>query len=143
YLTNLKNLKLNSLMRIFSEREKAEFGTSKDKNFNAIANTYAKNIIIRWINRNVISNLIRSKYDSIYDVLSNFIQNNDIQKFKEDFNKVINKTDFYSILHVDDQETNLPQRVVDNLVEFCHYLLYVDTSQFDSSIVSKVLESLI
>lgn len=143
YLTNLKNLKLNSLMRIFSEREKAEFGTSKDKNFNAIANTYAKNIIIRWINRIVFSNLIRSKYDSIHEVLSNFIQNNDIQKFKEDFNKVINKTDFYSILHVDDQETNLPQRVVDNLVEFCHYLLYIDTSQFDSSIVSKVLESLI
>lgn len=143
YLLNLHDARLIAQMKMFSEREKAEFGTSKDKNSRTIAHTYAKNIIIRWINRIVFSNLVRSKYNSIREVLNDFIIENDIEKFKNDFNKVISITDFYSILHVKNQETHLPQKIVDSLVEFCHYLLYVDTSKFDSSIVSEVLGALI
>ena len=140
YLLSLHDTKLTYTMRMFSERDMAEFETPKDKTLKDIANTYSKNIIIRWINRIVFSNLIRGKYNSVEKVLYDFVSKNDIKGFKNDFNKVISKTDFYSILHVEEQETYLPQRVVDNLVEFCHYLLYVNTAKFDPS---KVLEALI
>lgn len=147
HLLDLHDPILLAKMKNFSRNEKAEFGTDKYlKNISkekASAITYSKNIIIRWMNRIIFSNLIRSKYNIISNLLNIFIHESNIIKFKDDFNKAVQNTDFYSILHVKDEETELPQLVVNNLAEFCNYLWHIDTTKFDSSMVSKILESLI
>lgn len=147
HLLDLHDPILLAKMKNFSLNEKAEFGSdkplkgvSKEK---TAAITYSKNIVIRWMNRIIFSNLIRTKYNIISSLLNTFISENNIDKFKDDFNNAIRSTDFYSILHVKDEETELPQPVVSNLAEFCSYLWHVDITKFDSSMVSKILESLI
>ena len=87
HLLDLHDPILLAKMKNFSLNEKAEFGSdkplkgvSKEK---TAAITYSKNIVIRWMNRIIFSNLIRTKYNIISSLLNTFISENNIDKFKD------------------------------------------------------------
>lgn len=143
YLIGLQQPTLMSKIRVFASKEQAELNKKFTGNDKAAALTYSKNIVIRWINRIIFSNLIRAQYNDVSKVLADFISHNDIFKLKTDFNKTVSKTDFFTIMHVDEEETKLPESVVDNLAEFCAYLWKADLSNFNSSLVSSILEALV
>ena len=145
YLLSLKKPTLMAEMQLFARKEQSELNSLNSKNLtNAyVARTYAKNIVIRWINRIIFSNMIRTKYDQLSAVLADFLQQVDIGKFGAAFNEVVKETDFFSILHVNNNEMLLPQEVTSNLTEFCHYLWNAKTNKFDATMVSKILEALV
>lgn len=143
HLLSLKLPTLMAKMNIFAKEEQAELNYSQRITNKYAAQIYAKNIVVRWINRIIFSNMIRTKYNQLSAVLADFLKQTNIRKFGEAFNNAVKETDFYSIFHVTDEEILLPQYVTDNLVEFCQYLWNVKTGHFDAKMVSRMLESLV
>ena len=149
YLLGIKDPLLRSKMKDFVKEEQAELMTvdisalSGSSGSKLAAEAFAKNIIIRWINRIIFCNIIRKNHNILSDVLYKFISEQNIIDFKDGINESIFKTDFYSVLHVDDDETLLPDSVIYNLSEFCNYLWAVDLRKVSGNFISKVLESII
>jgi len=149
YLLEIKDPLLRSKMKDFVKEEQAELTTvnisalSSSNGARLAAKAFAKNIIIRWINRIIFCNIIRRNHNILSDVLYKFIKKQNITDFKDEINESIFETDFYSVLHVDDDEILLPDSVIYNLSEFCNYLWSIDLQNVSGDFISKVLESII
>lgn len=149
YLLTIKDPLLRIRMKNFVQEEQAELEEVNIKTINGpkglkvAADAYSKNIIIRWINRILFCNLIRKNHNILSDVLYKFIKDKNIISLKNNINSSIAKTDFYSILHVENDEVLLPDNVINNLAEFCNYLWSVGWKSIDDNFISQVLESIV
>lgn len=149
HLLEIKDPLLRSKMKDFVKEEQAELtivdihALSGNDGVKIAAEGFAKNIIVRWINRILFCNIIRKNHNSLSKVLYKFIEERDISSFKEGINDSILKTDFYSVLHVDDDEILLSNTVINNLAEFCNYLWSINLQNISGDFISKVLESII
>lgn len=146
FLLSLKKPTLWSKMSVFANEEHAELANISVANgseIEAISSVYAKNIVLRWINRILFCSLISKDYNEISDILIDFIETSDIKSFSTKLNKVTEKTDFYSILHVTEEEKLVPKEVIDRLAEFCNYLVKTDFKQGNEKFTSSVLEAIV
>lgn len=142
----IQSPQFRSKVREWYRNEKAEL--SDVKSVKAATNqdiflAFAKNVIIRWVNRILFCNIARRQQNDFSKILAVFDNSGNISEFADNLNKAISTTDFYSILHVDTDEDQLPELVVDNLVEFSRYLWQADMSATSSNFVSKSLESMV
>ncbi|CAK1254225.1 Eco57I restriction-modification methylase domain-containing protein [Fructobacillus tropaeoli] len=136
--------RLKARMRKWRKSEQAELiEVGKNESDEKVASAFARNVIIRWVNRIIFAHLLKSKQNSINALLIRFSKNADIVEFAKDLNCAVKKTDFYTILHVEDYEDELPQRVATNLNEFNLYLANTDFSNVSEKFVSRLLESLV
>ncbi|MGO2040654.1 MAG: N-6 DNA methylase [Staphylococcus equorum] len=144
YYLDSNDTMLRSFMTRWRTKEQAELNdVSKNEPHEVIANAYARNVIIRWINRLIFCHLLKKKQNKVNNMLVQFSRSSDIKSFSEQLNEIVNTTDFYTILHVDKYEDDLPQRVVNNLNEFNVYLANSDFSTANDSFISKLLENII
>lgn len=135
---------LKSRMRKWRKSEQAELvEVKKDESDSKVADAFARNVIIRWVNRIIFAHLLKTNQNIINDVLVNFAREGDIATFAAGLNVAVEQTDFYTILHVDPFEDDLPQRVTDNLNEFNLYLANTDFSHASEEFVSRLLESVV
>ncbi|MCB4409167.1 Eco57I restriction-modification methylase domain-containing protein [Latilactobacillus sakei] len=136
--------RLKARMRKWRKSEQAELiEVGKNESDEKVADAFARNVIIRWVNRIIFAHLLKSRQNVINNSLVQFSKNADIAEFAKDLNLAVNKTDFYTILHVDDYEDELPRRVAINLNEFNLYLANTDFSHVSENFVSRLLESLV
>lgn len=138
------DLLLKSRMRKWRKSEQAELvEVQKNESDEKIANAFARNVVIRWINRIIFAHLLKSKQNIINDLLVEFSKDVNIKNFAANLNSAVETTDFYTILHVDLYEDELPERVIENLNEFNLYLANTDFSHASEEFVSQLLESVI
>lgn len=126
--------------------DKAEFSANKSANKltdEEVMLAFAKNVVIRWVNRILFCNLIRKHQNLFSKVLYDFHQSSDIKQFASELNDAISTTDFYSILHVNKNETQIPKLVISDLVDFNNYLWQADMSDVSANFISKSLESMV
>ncbi|MCL0312474.1 hypothetical protein M2S00_05065 [Apilactobacillus sp. TMW 2.2459] len=139
---------LRKTMIYWRKNEQSELvKVSQVDNIDKTANAFSRNIIIRWINRIIFCHILKYNQNDINELLIKFSKDNDINEFSSNINAVVNKSDFYTLLHVseDEFENYLPQIVVNNLNEFNIYLGNSDLSvkSIGTNLVSKMLEGLI
>lgn len=144
HLLNSGNQRLIKYIKYWVQTEKAELenirGINTEEKF---VESYSKYIIIRWINRFLFLHLLRSQNNDVNKLLVDFSENEDIENLKIELNRLILKTDFYTILHVEENETNLPNEVVSYLNEFNLYLANCDFSEVDGKFTSDILENIV
>lgn len=141
---SLNNTRFKQFITYWVENEKAEWDKISGKiEFDDSAIAFAKNVIMKWINRILFAHLIKHKYNIINSLLVEFSQNKDITKLSNKFNVAVNTTDFYTILHVEEYEKELPIGVVENLNEFNIYLANSDFSKASTEFTSKILENIV
>lgn len=104
---------------------------------------FAKNIVIKWINRILFSHLIKKYHNGINDLLVAFSKNENIKDMASNYNEEVKKTDFYTILSVGQYETILPSVVISSLNEFNVFLSHTDFSKTSMEFISNVLESIV
>lgn len=144
YLVNSGNNRLLAYMRYWVKNEKSELENIDNINtIEKIAENYAKNIIIKWINRLIFAHLLRKKNNIIHELLVKFSKHQNIHEFKKLLNDAVVTTDFYTIFHVDEYEDMLPEEVVANLNDFNLYLSNCDFSGDRNNFTSKVLENIV
>jgi len=142
YLRSTDTL-LMAWMRRWRLKEQAELADVKGDSDENVANAFARNVVIRWVNRLIFSHLLKQDQNLINGALVEFSNNADILKLSKSLNDAVETTDFYTILHVEKYEDLIPKRVVDNLNEFNVYLAYTDFSKMSDDFVSKLLESVV
>ena len=88
---------------------------------------------------------MNNKSNKIFSILKvlGFSEDFNLLKLAENFNEIVNTTDFYTIFHVGRHESNLPDSVINNLNEFNLYLAQSDFSQSNDGFISKMLESIV
>ncbi|KAF0425374.1 N-6 DNA methylase [Pediococcus acidilactici] len=135
---------LKARMRKWRRTEQAELTLVKENEPDVkIANSFARNVVIRWVNRIIFAHLLRDKQNIVNDILVHFSNTSDIHRLTVDLNSVVEKTDFYTIFHVNKYEDRLPGRVTASLNEFNKYLANTDFSKMSRTFVSQLLESVI
>lgn len=147
YLKNSGNINLLESINYWSTLGKSEF-TNKKLTQNQAIIAFSKYIIMRWINRIIFANLLKTTQNSIRNTLIAFCRDKNIIKFKNNLNNDTKRTDFYSILSVGKYEEVLPKSVIKDLADFTAYLINVSLSKNDQThnnekFVSKMLEALI
>ena len=144
FIVKSGNHRLLNYIKQWVKTEKAELESIHSINtIEKYAESYAKNIIIKWINRLIFAHLLRENNNSVNKILVKFSENEDIFEFRDLLNSVVTTTDFYTILHVDDYEVILPKDVISNLNEFNLYLGNCDFSEVGITFTSKILESIV
>lgn len=104
---------------------------------------YAKNVIMKWINRFIFSHLLKYSQNRIYDILIEFSESRNIIELSKKYNEIVKFTDFYTILNVEKYEEILPEIVIDSLSEFNLYLSQTNFSNASSEFISQLLEAII
>lgn len=144
YIENLSDTRLKKYVEYWVSSEKAELDTVKTiNNFEKSAIAFSKSILMKWINRILFAHLLRQRHNGIYTLLVNFSNHKDILLLKQEFNEVVNYTDFYTILYVNDYEAHLPREVVESLNEFNLFLANTDFSAASMEFISGILESMV
>ena len=138
------DIKLKKYIDYWVKNEKAELSTiseidNEDKSYLA----FAKNIIIKWINRILFSHLLKDYHNGINNLLITFSDNEDIEELALLYNEEVEITDFYTILSVDKYETILPEEVISSINEFNIFLSSTDFSKAGLNFVSNVLEEIV
>lgn len=135
---------LKPFMKKWFLEEKSELTKTSDRPSDAeIVTGFSKYVIIKWINRILFSHLIKQRHTSVKNILVQFSEDFNLLKLAENFNEIVNTTDFYTIFHVGRHESNLPDSVINNLNEFNLYLAQSDFSQSNDGFISKMLESIV
>lgn len=135
---------LMAWMKRWRLKEQAELTYVKgNESDETIANAFARNVVIRWVNRLIFAHLLKQDQNLINNALVDFSVDVDIFHFSDLLNAAVKTTDFYTILHVEKYENLLPRRVVDNLNEFNVYLAHTDFSKMSVGFVSQLLESVV
>ena len=144
FIVKSGNHRLLEYIKYWVKTEKAELeNIDKINTVEKYAESYAKNIIIKWINRLIFAHLLREKNNSINTLLVEFSENENIYQLKESLNSVVMTTDFFTIFHVDEYEVILPVEVIANLNEFNLYLANCDFSEVGAIFTSKILENIV
>lgn len=144
FIVKSGNHRLLEYIKYWVKTEKAELeNIDKINTIEKYAESYAKNIIIKWINRLIFAHLLREKNNAINTLLVKFSENENICELKELLNSVVMTTDFYTIFHVDEYEVILPTEVIANLNEFNLYLGNCDFSEVGTTFTSKILENIV
>lgn len=144
FIVKSGNHRLLEYIKYWVKTEKAELESiDKINTIEKYAESYAKNTIIKWINRLIFAHLLREKNNSINTLLVKFSENENIYELKELLNSVVMTTDFYTIFHIDEYEVILPTEVIANLNEFNLYLGNCDFSEVGTTFTSKILENIV
>lgn len=144
FIVKSGNHRLLEYIKYWVKTEKAELeNIDKINTVEKYAESYAKNIIIKWVNRLIFAHLLREKNNSINTLLVEFSENENIYQLKESLNSVVMTTDFFTIFHVDEYEVILPVEVIANLNEFNLYLANCDFSEVGATFTSKILENIV
>ena len=144
FIVKSGNHRLLEYIKYWVKTEKAELeNIDKINTKEKYAESYAKNIIIKWVNRLIFAHLLREKNNSINTLLIEFSENENIYQLKELFNSVVMTTDYFTIFHVDEYEVILPAEVIANLNEFNLYLANCDFSEVGTTFTSKILENIV
>ncbi|CAK1251905.1 DNA methylase subunit (HsdM) [Fructobacillus fructosus] len=144
YFDQSKDVMFKIYMKKWRQNEQAELQIVKrNESSQVIANAYARSVVIRWINRFIFAHLLKRKHTSINNTLASFSTDGNLQKLSTDLNHIVQKTDFFTILHVEKYESDLPKRVIDNLNEFNLFLSQTDFSKTNADFISKLLENMV
>lgn len=144
YILKMGNHRLIEYIKYWVKNEKSELECiDKINSTEKQVEAYAKNIIIKWINRLIFAHLLRENNNTLNSLLVEFSKNQDITELKNLLNNAVHSTDFFTIFHVDIYETSLPSEVVENLNEFNIYLSNCDFSEVGTNFTSKILENII
>lgn len=136
--------RFNIYMKVWYSEEKMELAKTDEKpKLETCAEAFAKTVIIKWINRFIFAHLFKKNSNLVNDLLVSFDENKDINLLKNNFNKVVEKTDFFTIFFVDKYDANLPDDVVYYLIDFNLYLSQSNFSKVDAKFTSNILENLI
>lgn len=139
-----KNITFRKYIKYWVKNEKAELSTISDINSDKKSYlAFAKNIIIKWINRILFSHLIKKYHNGINNLLVEFSKNENIEELANKYNEEVKKTDFYTILNVGKYETILPQEVVSSINEFNIFLSQTNFSNTSMEFISNILESIV
>lgn len=142
--SKLTNITFRKYINYWVKNEKAELSIISDINNEKKSYlAFAKNIIIKWINRILFSHLIKKYHTGINDLLVEFSKNENIYDLSEKFNEEVKNTDFYTILNVGQYETILPEEVVSSINEFNIFLSQTNFSNASMEFVSNILESVV
>lgn len=142
--SNQTNITFRKYIKYWVRSEQAELTTISDINNEKKSYlAFAKNTIIKWINRILFSHLIKKYHTGINDLLVEFSKNENIDEISIRYNNEVKNTDFYTILNVGKYETILPQEVVSSINEFNIFLSQTDFSNASMEFVSNVLEGII
>ena len=144
FIINNGGNRLKEYIKYWVKTEKAELESiNKINTPEKFAESYAKNIIIKWINRFIFAHLLREENNDINDLLVRFSNDANINLLAESLNLIVKTTDFYTIFHVGEFEMILPQEVVENFNEFNLYLANCDFAEVGSSFTSEILENMV
>lgn len=144
FFYNSKDILFKTYMRKWRDTEQAELQYVKSKETDLdVSNAYARNVIIRWINRFIFAHILKRQYIGINDSLVDFSEDKNLNNLAIALNRLVDTTDFYTIFHVTDYETNMPKKVIESLNEFNRFLNTTNLSDVDSVFVSKLLENII
>lgn len=142
--SNLTDITFKKYINHWVKNEKAELSIISDINNEKKSYlAFAKNIIIKWINRILFSHLIKRYHTGINNLLVDFSKYENISELSAKYNDKVKKTDFYTILNVGKYETILPQEVVSSINEFNIFLSQTNFSNASMEFVSNILENIV
>lgn len=142
--SNLTDITFKKYIHHWVKNEKAELSIISDINNEKKSYlAFAKNIIIKWINRILFSHLINRYHTGINNLLVDFSKHENINELSVKYNEEVKKTDFYTILNVGKYETILPQEVVYSINEFNIFLSQTNFSNASMEFVSNILENIV
>lgn len=138
------NITFRKYINYWVKNEKAELATISDINNEKKSYlAFAKNIIIKWINRILFSHLIKKYHIGINNLLVEFSNNENIEELSHKYNEEVKKTDFYTILNVGKYETIMPQEVVSSINEFNIFLSQTNFENASMEFISNILENIV
>ncbi|WP_277293444.1 hypothetical protein [Veillonella montpellierensis] len=142
--SNLTDITFRKYVNYWVKNEKAELSIISDINNEKKSYlAFAKNIIIKWINRILFSHLIKRYHTGINNLLIDFSKHENINELSVKYNEEVKKTDFYTILNVGKYETILPQEVVSSINEFNIFLSQTNFSNASMEFTSNILENIV
>lgn len=142
--SNLTDITFKRYINYWVKNEKAELSIISDINNERKSNlAFAKNIIIKWINRILFSHLIKRYHTGINNLLVDFSKRENINELSVKYNEEVKNTDFYTILNVGKYETILPQEVVSSINEFNIFLSQTNFSNASMDFISNILENIV
>lgn len=105
---------------------------------------FAKNNIIRWLNRITFSMLLKSRYNSVDAALSMLVGGKDsLSEICSAFNEATKKSDFFTILSCDELDEDMPETIKSILVEYTAYLYNKDFDSLKHREFQSLLEGII
>src|SRR5699024_5422407 len=143
YYKDQKDLLFINYIKHWYRNEKAELETINPNNEEDAYRAFAKNIIIKWINRILFSHIIKEYHNGVNSLLIEFSKTNDFLQLAKSYNEEVKRTDFYTILSVSNYETKLPTVVIESLNEFNQFLSKTQIAAGNDKFVSELLENII
>lgn len=108
------------------------------------AKLFAKNILLKWINRITFANIIKNRHNLVKVALDSLLDNNiTFEEIRTQFNEAILKSDFYTILFTDENDIFLSVSIKDILREYTSFIYSKQYDDFDNKTFSDLLEGLI
>lgn len=105
---------------------------------------FAKNNIIRWLNRITFSMLLRSRYNSVDAALRMLVGGNDsLSLICSAFNEATKRSDFFTILSCNELDEDMPEPIKSILVEYTVYLYNKDFDSLRHGDFQSLLEGII
>ncbi|NMA72834.1 MAG: SAM-dependent DNA methyltransferase [Bacteroidales bacterium] len=106
------------------DNELMEFSSNDSKNVSdgTKYQLFAKNVLLSWINRITFANLLRSTHNSMFKALDTLLTKSDFKEVQSAFNEATAISDFYTIIHCDDNETKLSSAAISVIQEYASFL---------------------
>lgn len=106
------------------DNELMEFSSNDPKNISdgTKYQLFAKNVLLSWINRITFANLLRSTHNSMFKALDTLLTKSDFKEVQSAFNEATAISDFYTIIHCDDNEIKLSSAAISIIQEYASFL---------------------
>lgn len=104
---------------------------------------FAKNSLLSWINRITFANLLKSTHNSMFNALEVLLTETDLEKIQLAFNDATAISDFYTIIHCDDNEIKLSSTAFSVIQEYASFLNDKNFENLDHDEFRNTLEKII
>lgn len=128
------------------EQELLEFSNEKEDKVELATKRlmFAKNNLLNWINRITFSNLLKNRHNAVKEALACLISSEStIDEIANLFNEATKVSDFYTILHTTEEETVMPEFIVNLLKEYGAFLYERDFSDLNHEEFQNNLETIV
>ncbi|AZK43524.1 hypothetical protein EEI45_00710 [Erysipelothrix piscisicarius] len=137
---------LEVFIKRWFETELLEFSSKKGTNVSLKEKTkiYSKNILINWINRITFSNFIKDRHNVVNDALNYLLdESRSFDEIAKQFNLATKTSDFYTILHCDNQDVILSDNAQLVIREYASFLEKKQFNNIDQKEFQTTLESIV
>lgn len=118
-------------------------GDSNKVSLEEKTNMFAKNILLSWINRITFANLLKDTHNSVYEALRTILEQLDFDIVGVAFNEATKISDFYTILHCDENELKLSSASQKIIREYASFVNGINLNKINQDDFRNTLENIV